>query len=532
MRESRAVAEEEQRRRYAFLEEAEAPKRGAQTAKQVAELPIIPVEIPHVAGKPVVGAVRLDYAVDVERKNLSAVPIAGISLLEKPRVPNAVVDYGVYIRRVAINQPVLVELPRSERPLVAANVIDYGVRVGGVEIPPPTPIELISTYAKPNVSASVDVTYAKLNVSAVAGAGAPPETLLELALEFKDAAGSPAGVWRLHNCEGTTLVVYPQGMPGLDESLAVLALELQRIICGKSHDPKFLDVDDLEMMRDEGVYVIRGGNSDRRDRVERVFGRFMGFAPKVVIVSEDLLANLRISSKPSSYVRIAPKSADALRLIATAYTGFAEASGATYCRYIRVGSYDVLALAKSCWYTEARRHLAWALSKAPHKLRPSVSGGESETHVLLKAMAIRHVAETLGVPIDSIKVEDEVRECGGAVPDLYFTHNGRRIAVDVKASIGVLPTYEIMEAAEKYSGCADEVWVLLRPIAFLAFTKPILKTLTHLQVGGRRVRVMLPLYDEVEGAYKMIEVDEFLKVFAERAKYLRKETEPRGAETT
>ena len=526
--EARAEEVEERRKRHAYALAERVGGAQPQTAQErggSTELrPIILAEPPPALDKPRISAIPLDYAVSVERRTIGSVIPIELPQLEKPRVHAMDLDYGLYVGEPAVGGPVLVGLPAMERPQVGSVALDFGMHVGPAEIPPPLLVSSIDILTRPYVSVAVDTSPPKdllSEISSTLGAGAPPEALLELALEFRDAAGNPAGIWHLYNCEGTTLVAYPPDRLKLDESLAVIALEVQRIVCGKSHDARFLDVnDDLDvLMRDEGVYVIRGNDLSRRDRLERIFDRFSGFAPKVVIVGEDL----RIPSKPSSFVRVLPRSADALKLVAIAYTGFADASSAMYCRDLpALKGYDIFAVAKSCWYAEARRHLAWALNKAPEKLRPSVGGAESESHLLLKAIAIRYAVEVLGLPPDSVKVEDEVKECGSAVPDLYFAYNGRRIAVDVKASIGVLPTNEVRDAAEKYSGCADEVWVLLRPMAFLAFTRPILKTMEHLQRAGLRgVRVMLPLYDGEKGIYKIVDVKSFLELLAERAKPLR-----------
>lgn len=80
--------------------------------------------------------------------------------------------------------------------------------------------------------------------------------------------------------------------------------------------------------------------------------------------------------------------------------------------------------------------------------------------------------------------------------------------------------FKTERAAEKYSGYADEVWYLLRPIAFLAFTRPILKTIEHLQSGAYiERRVMLPLYDK--GVYKIVDIRNFLKALAEREEVIK-----------
>ena len=521
-------AEERRRSRVVYTLEGAEQQRVVLPEEHAVESPVL-VLPPPVLEKPGVAVRALDFDITQARRDVGCVAlIVDLPLLEKPAVLTRELDCETHMEVSNVgNIIVLANLPFFEKPLVEAASLDSDIYIKPAEVPPLIPVGVADILPKPSIGdVASDISQPRdlpSAISATFGTGAPPEALLDLFFDFRDTDGEPIGAWRLYNCEGTTVVVYPSRFKnsGLDESLAILALELQRIVCGKSYDPKFLNInDDLDVLvRDEGVYVIRGEVRDR-ERAEKFFARLSGFQPKVVILSDDLYT----PSKPSALVRTSPGELEALRLLALAYAGFAES--ASYCRNIEiVGSYDLLAVAKSCWYTEARRHLAWALNNAPHKLRPSVGGAESETHMLLKAIAIRHVAEVLGVSLESVRVEDEVKECGTAVPDLYLVHNGRRIAVDVKASVGVLPTNEIREAAEKYSACADEVWILLRPIAFLAFTRPIFKTLEHLQSGAyKKTRVVLPLYDK--GVYKIVDIRDFLKALAERAEMLKTKAAP------
>lgn len=521
-------SERRQRSHAAYALEEPEPQRAVQPEERAVE-PLVLVSLPPMLEKLGIAVRELDFGVIEAKGDVEGVAIiADLPSLEKPAISSKELDYKIHVEMSRVSDVVMLGgLPVSEKPRVEVTALDFDLHIKPIEVLPIALINVTDISLKPSINTvPLDAPQPQDLLSAISvmlGVSVPPEALLDLAFDFKDADGGSVGAWRIYNCEGTTVVVYPRDFKslGLDESLAVLALELQRIVCGRSYDPKFLNInDDLDVLvRDEGVYVIRGEVRDR-ERAERFFARLSGFQPKVVILSDDLYT----PSKPSALVRTSPRELEALRLLALAYAGFAEST--SYCRSIEaVGSYDLLAVAKSCWYTEARRHLAWALNNAPHKLRPSVGGAESETHMLLKAIAIRHVAEVLGVSLESVRVEDEVKECGTAVPDLYFVHNGKGVAVDVKASVGVLPTNEIREAAEKYSACADEVWVLLRPIAFLAFTRPILKTLEHLQSGAyKKTRVVLPLYGK--GVYKIVDIRNFLKALAERAEMLKAKAAP------
>jgi hypothetical protein len=171
---------------------------------------------------------------------------------------------------------------------------------------------------------------------------------------------------------------------------------------------------------------------------------------------------------------------------------------------------NALAMARLCYTTRVRETVRWVLENVPDRFRPSVGGSESETHMNLKALVIRYLLENGR----NFRVEDEITECKPNVPDIYVVDGD--MAIDVKASIGSLPTNDIVEAHRKYSGCAKEVWVVFRPFTVLAFTKPILRTLENLEL---KLKVKVPLYNPQKGLYELVDIADFLNSIYE---HLRK----------
>jgi hypothetical protein len=431
--------------------------------------------------------------------NPKLTPVASLAVDGEPRVTVK-----------SFNEPRIMELPLLPQQLVAALGVNDELLVSTVRFNPPRVLELPLLLVR--MSAAVDEVDSSVPTGVLTrileAVGVSPEysveSILDLGLTFDDRHGNRVGGAFTFNCEGTTAVIYSDEYKGLDESLALIAVELERIVCGKSYDPRFIDLNDEDevrdlevLIRDEGVYVIRGDVKDdkQRNKVGRVFNRFFGYNPKIVIMSEGLAKNFIL--KPSLYVRVSEVRPEVLNVLARAYTGFATGP---YCDDIPQ-ELDALATARLCYTTRVRETVRWVLENAPDRLRPSVGGGESETHMNLKALVIRYLLESGR----NFKVEDEITECKPNVPDIYVADE--RIAIDVKASIGSLPTNDIVEAHKKYSGCANEVWVIFRPFTVLAFTKPILRTLENLEL---KPKVRVPLYNPQKGLYELVDIADFL----------------------
>gem|GEM_PF-1674123 len=442
-------------------------------------------------------SLEVDEEPGVSVKPINEPIIAELPALKPAKVTMLNVDSTQLINTVTFNPPIVVGALASPTRVNALSTL--GTRVNAVDVDESHPVDVISRVLE---AIGVRQTY-------------PAPSMLDLGLMFEDKHGNIVGASSVFNCEGTTLVTYSDEYrdKGLDESLALIAVELERIVCGKSFDPRFIDlsdedeVRDLEVLiRDEGVYVIRGDVKDdkQRNKVGRVFNRFFGYNPKVVIMSEGLAKNFML--KPSIYVKVPEVRLNVLKVLAMAYTGFATGP---YCNDIPLTSdANALAMARLCYTTRVRETVRWVLENAPDKLRPSVGGSESETHMNLKALVIRHLIETG----HNFKVEDEITECKSGVPDILVDgHN----AIDVKASIGSLPTNDIVEAYRRYSDCASEVWVVFRPFTVLAFTKPILKTLENLEL---KPKVKVPLFNQGKKFYELVDVADFLNSIYEHIK--------------
>jgi len=449
-------------------------------------------------------SLEVDEEPEVGVKPINEPIIAELPALKPAKVTMLNVDSTQLINTVTFNPPIVVGALASSARVNALSTL--GTRVNAVDVDESHPVDVISRVLE---AIGVRQTY-------------PAPSMLDLGLMFEDKHGNIVGASSVFNCEGTTLVTYSDEYrdKGLDESLALIAVELERIVCGKSFDPRFIDlsdedeVRDLEVLiRDEGVYVIRGDVEDgkRKGKVGRVFNRFFGYNPKVVIMNEGLAKKFtepkNFILKPSLYVRVSEVRPEVLIVLAKAYTGFATGP---YCDDMpqTPGTLNALAMARLCYTTRVRETVRWVLENAPDKLRPSVGGSESETHMNLKALVIRHLIETG----HNFKVEDEITECKSGVPDILVDGH---IAIDVKASIGSLPTNDIVEAYRRYSDCASEVWVVFRPFTVLAFTKPILKTLENLEL---KPKVKVPLFNQGKKFYELVDVADFLNSIYEHIK--------------
>ena len=445
-----------------------------------------------------------------------------MGLVKRPGISIGLLDHEIHVIRYVTAEPSIVVSPLIPQPLIKPSLIDYSIRVSRTEESPISIVQL--PIVKMNIRnlhrPSVDVGMVTPILQSIAPDGDLMRAL-GLGLEVHGHV-IPPGPSSLFNCEGTTIIQYPGEYcdKGLDESLAMLAVELERIFCGKSYDPRYVMIDDEDidfLIRDEGVYVIRGRSADNNvpERVGLVFKRFIGYGPKVIIISDKLLNSLGIV-KPSILVRVNEVNENALRAFARAYTGFASGR---YCDDMPRGV-DALASARLCLGSRLRDSVGWVLAHVPHKLRPSVGGVESEAHLSLKAAVIRYLIEGLGLKAEDFQVEDEVEdgECGGAKPDIWIS--SKSVAIDVKSSVGALPTNELIDAVKKYIGCGEvwgEVWVVYRPIAALLFAQPLIKTLEVLQKKhpDRRVRVMVPMYNRERQIYELTELKDFLEALRE-----------------
>ncbi|MGC8543996.1 MAG: hypothetical protein ACP5NQ_08645 [Vulcanisaeta sp.] len=409
-------------------------------------------------GKRSIALPLVDSNINVERISIGGPLIISVGFVEGSVGSIPIIDYETHITTLTIPKPTIIS-PQSASPQpIEAPSINHSTYLKPAQIPPVASIQQPILTLKNSLSdVNVDSRVIEPVLQEVARGG---DLLRALGLEVEvHDYDRLLGASSIFNCEGTTVIEYPGRYTdkGLDESIALLAVELERIFCGNSYDPRFVNVNDEDLeflIRDEGVYVIRGKPEDNKvlERVRLVFNRFIGYGPKIVIISEDLAKDLGYEVvKPSMLIRVSNVDEDALRVFARAYTGFATGK---YCDDMPSGL-NALAGARLCLGSRMRSSMNWVLHNMPHKLRPSVGGKESESHIGLKAMVIRYLVEVLG--LKDFKVEDEIsdQDCRGLKPDILADIGGRSVAIDVKAGIGSIPTTDIVDAYNKYSQCGE-----------------------------------------------------------------------------
>jgi hypothetical protein len=138
----------------------------------------------------------------------------------------------------------------------------------------------------------------------------------------------------------------------------------------------------------------------------------------------------------------------------------------------------------------------------------SPDGIESSHHKRLKDVIVYYLLKNEGLNLEDIKVE-QFSECGNK-PDVQATVEGKRVAIDGKTSFHKDPISEIKDAYRKYFECEDEVWVVLRPLPALLYTKSVAGLLTLEEYD--KLQVLIPVRDKNdEKSVKLIPFEDFLK---------------------
>ena len=214
-----------------------------------------------------------------------------------------------------------------------------------------------------------------------------------------------------------------------------------------------------------------------------------------------------IYGKPRAIFRMKVRDPFTLSILAYMATGFTNERLLSPSR-----DFSVLSRVRTSFKEFLDEVHGLVLREYPDKDRPSVEGDESEDHRLLKAFVIYHLVNNLSVNPDKIFVENEILErnlCGDLVPDIIAEVNGKTIVIDVKSSIGKLPTDEIREVVEKYHKCSDEIWIVIRPIVFILFTRSIIKILKALRKKySKKIEIMIPV--KKENKPQLVTAKEFL----------------------
>ncbi|RFA96256.1 hypothetical protein [Pyrobaculum aerophilum] len=244
-----------------------------------------------------------------------------------------------------------------------------------------------------------------------------------------------------------------------------------------------------------GIYIIRKDRPDKDD-----VGTMIGYVPKVVIARRS--DEIKNSVRGRARVIEIKERVNRCKLACLAYA----ACGFCSEEILQQTSPSVLSSYK--WGEDAL--LRKALDSVPTlKNRPSIGEVESHYHRYLKLFAVYHFMYNEGIRPEDIYVEDEAEGLCKYVPDVYV----RRlppIIVDAKTCVKELPTDAILKAVEKYRSCVSdgEIWIVLRPIVVLLYTKGIKKILKELN-KSIRVKVVVPIKDGEK--LSLVSFNEFVK---------------------
>ncbi|MGC9107235.1 MAG: hypothetical protein ACP5IE_03470 [Infirmifilum sp.] len=279
-------------------------------------------------------------------------------------------------------------------------------------------------------------------------------------------------------------------------ALSLAALALESLVTEYGIAREVATIGDRGQSTGPGVFLAEG---DLKDTL-------ITYEPKIVI------ANIKYENIIKRFRGIAhiiqATDIDTCKLACIAYAacGFCDES-------IRnVNSNDVVARFRLGEYELLKK----VMDAVPYiKDRSSVGGEETSYHRLLKLFAIYHLIENLKVPLSQIYVEDEIgNRCGNVVPDVYaYVPDLGAVVIDVKTNFKQLPHRSLMSATEKYASCG-EVWVVMRPIAFMLYTKEIIKTLRELKRQARKIEIYLPVRGR-DGKPALVTYREFVERFKE-----------------
>ncbi len=88
---------------------------------------------------------------------------------------------------------------------------------------------------------------------------------------------------------------------------------------------------------------------------------------------------------------------------------------------------------------------------------------ESEDHLALKILAIKHLVETENINVNMIESEKPIRGLD-IIPDLYLGSRGLAVEIETLYGIGTAPLLKIRDSVLKYKDIFDvkEIWIVLR----------------------------------------------------------------------
>jgi len=302
---------------------------------------------------------------------------------------------------------------------------------------------------------------------------------------------------------GTTIIVYDENKPGIEDSLAYLAKEIASI---NGYDTNPITISNKDYLSRDwrvpsvgitaGIFVIKKDLCEADDNVKEALQNslngIMGYKPSIIIMPKCLYNEFQliIGGKAKKVIHEG-LSREVISTLAYLSSGF----------QINLKTYDALANVEGPYEKLLCEARSWLSNKDISKDR---AGGEkeSELHRNLKAVAIKHLIEIEKIKVDEIHVEVYIDDLK---PDIWTPN----LVVDAKTSIGIKPNDELSDL-EKYSKLSNRIWAVMKPIAVLLDLDRIIGRINEAAKQGIEMEVMIPVKDDKDGS-KLISLENFIK---------------------
>ena len=302
---------------------------------------------------------------------------------------------------------------------------------------------------------------------------------------------------------GTTIIVYDENKPGIEDSLAYLAKEIASI---NKYDTNPITISNKDVLSRDwrvpnvgvaaGIFVLKKDLCEADDNVKEALQNslngIMGYKPLIIIMPKCLYNNFQliIGGKAKKVIH-EDLSKEVISTLAYMSSGF----------QIKLKTYDALANVEGPYEKLLIEARSWLSKEYISKDR---AGGEEETelHRNLKAVAIKHLIEIEKIKVDEIHVEVYI---GDLKPDIWTPN----LVVDAKTSIGIKPNDELSNL-EKYSKLSNRIWAVMKPIAVLLDLDRIIGRINEAAKQNIEMEVMIPVKDDKDGS-KLISLENFIK---------------------
>ena len=300
---------------------------------------------------------------------------------------------------------------------------------------------------------------------------------------------------------GTTIIVYDENKPGIEDSLAYLATEIASINGYETNPITISNKDDLS--RDwrvpnvgiaAGIFVLKKdlceANDNVKEALQNSLNGIMGYKYSIIIMPKCLYDEFKLIIGGKAKVIQEDLSREVISTLAYLSSGF----------QINLKTYDALANVREPYENLLSEARLW-LDKN-YICKDVGVEKESDLHRNLKAVAIKHLIEIEKIKVDEIHVEEYVDDLK---PDI-LTPN---LVVDAKTSIGIEPNDELSDL-KKYSKLSDRIWAVMKPIAVLLDLDRIIGRINEAAKQGIEMKVMIPVKDDKYGS-KLISLEDFIK---------------------